>query len=122
MANVQECLDRLADDVDGFIGAALVDFDGGLALGKAGGEPDLDLDVAGAGGLELMRAESRLLRQLGFEDSIDDILITLGEQIHLIRPLERYATVFVWMAIHRDQGVLGLARRQLRNVESDLEI
>ena len=41
VSNVQESLSKVMDVVDGAIGVALVDFDGGLTLGTAGGGGDL---------------------------------------------------------------------------------
>lgn len=121
MANVQDSLQSISDSLDGFIGAAVVDFDGGLTLGTIGGGDRLDMDIAGAGNLEVVRAKKRVMRSLGLDDQIEDILITLGEQYHLIRPLQSHPSVFLYLAIDRDLGNLGLARHQLRNIENALE-
>ena len=122
MANVQNSLKKIMSTIDGAIGAALVDFDGGLTLGTVGGGDVLDMEVAGAGNLEVVRAKIRVMEQLQIDDQIEDILITLGGQYHLIRPLEIHQTMFLYLAISRDQGNLGMARHQLRSIESDLEI
>ena len=122
MANVQNSLKKLMSNVDGAIGAALVDFDGGLTLGTAGGGGDLDLEIAGSGNLEVVRAKIRVMEQLGLDDQIEDILITLGRQYHIIRPLESHPTMFLYLALHRDQGNLGLARHQLRAIDANLNI
>ena len=122
MANVRNSLKKLMSSVEGAIGAALVDFDGGLTLGTIGGGDVLDLDIAGAGNLEVVRAKVRVMEQLGLDDQIEDILITLGKQYHIIRPLESRPTMFLYLAIHRDQGNLGLARHQLRSIENGLEV
>ena len=121
MANIQNSLKKLMN-IEGAIGAALVDFDGGLTLGTIGGGGLLDLDVAGAGNLEVVRAKVRVMEQLGLDDKIEDILITLGTQYHIIRPLETRPTMFLYLAIHREQGNLGLARHQLRAVEANLDV
>ena len=122
MANVQNSLKKIMSTIDGAIGAALVDFDGGLTLGTAGGGDVLDMEVAGAGNLEVVRAKIRVMEQLQIDDQIEDILITLGGQYHMIRPLERHPTMFLYLAIYRDQGNLGMARHQLRSIEHDLEV
>ena len=122
MSNVAESLQAISENIDGFIGAALVDFDGGLTLGTIGGGDGLDLDVAGAGNLEVVRAQNRVMKQLGLDDEIEDIVITLGQQYHLIRMLKAHSTVFLYLALDRQGGNLGLARHQLRRIESSLEI
>lgn len=122
VSSVQESLAKVMEAVDGAIGVALVDFDGGLTLGTAGGGGVLDLDMAGAGNLEVVRAMTRVMDQLGLEDQIEDILITLGEQYHLIRPLEKQSSMFLYLAIDRSQGNLGLARHRLRATEAELAV
>lgn len=122
VSSVQESLAKVMDAVDGAIGVALVDFDGGLTLGTAGGGDGLDLDIAGAGNLEVVRSMMRVMDQLGLDDQIEDILITLGEQYHLIRPLEKQSSMFLYLAIDRSMGNLGLARHRLRATEGELAL
>lgn len=46
MANVETALKEATTTIDGAIGAALVDYGSGMALGTIGGGKDLDLAVA----------------------------------------------------------------------------
>ena len=122
MANVQNSL-RKVMGIDGAIGVALVDVNDGLTLATAGGGKGLNLEVAGAGNLDVVRAKMRVMDQLGLNDKIEDILITLGSQYHLIRPLERNSTgLFLYFALDRERGNLGMARHQLKSIEGDLEL
>ncbi|MEM9795857.1 MAG: roadblock/LC7 domain-containing protein, partial [Pseudomonadota bacterium] len=59
---------------------------------------------------------------LGLNDKIDDILITLGKQFHLIRPLEKNPTVFLYVALDKKAANLGMARVQVKKVEQTLEV
>ena len=122
MANVTSSLKKIMTTIDGAIGTALVDFDGGLTLGTEGGGDVLNMEIAGAGNLEVVRAKVRVMEQLEIDDQIEDILITLGGQYHMIRPLESYPTMFLYVAIYREQGNLGMARHQLRAIENDLKV
>ena len=47
--------------IDGAIGAALVDYTSGMALGTLGSSKELDLEVAAAGNTEVVRAKMRTL-------------------------------------------------------------
>lgn len=66
-------------DMDGFVGAALVDADSGMALARLGGG-DIDLDIAASGNAEVVKAKRRVAAALALDDTIDDILISLERQ------------------------------------------
>lgn len=103
----------------GFIGSCLVDSDTGLMLSSQGGGA-LDLEAVSALYTQIVQAQLRAISSLGVDDSIEDILITLGHQFHLIRPLRSHPTVFIYVVLDRSQANLGLARLQLRDVETAL--
>ena len=71
--------------IEGASGAALVDWESGMTLGTLGGGKYLDLDLAAAGNTEVVKAKMRTLEALHLNDTVEDILITLGTQYHLIR-------------------------------------
>jgi hypothetical protein len=107
--------------IDGAIGVALVDYESGMSLGTLGGSQDLDLELAAAGNTEVVRAKVRTLASLRMDDSIEDILITLGKQYHLIRVLESSAgSLFLYLALDRQRANLALARHSLRRIEQAL--
>ncbi len=66
-------LEALAN-IDGFYAAALVDGESGLALATQGGGR-----LAAAGNSEVVRSKRRVAQALNLNDTIEDILITLGK-------------------------------------------
>lgn len=109
--------------IEGAIGVALVDYESGMSLGTLGGNKDLDLEVAAAGNTEVVRAKARILATLGIGDSVEDILITLTTQYHLIRPLARSeGSLFLYLALDRSRANLALARHVLKRVEGELDV
>jgi hypothetical protein len=85
---------------------------------------ELDLTVAAAGNTDVVRAKMRTLELLNLPDGIEDILITLDSQYHLIRPVtsREGRGLFIYLALSRSRANLGLARHQLRRIEADLSL
>jgi hypothetical protein len=107
--------------LDGAVGGAIVDYESGMTLGTTGGR-QIDMELAGAGNTEVLRSEKNVLNDLGLNERIQDILITLENQYHLIRMCERHENIFIYVIIDRDQGNLGLARRKVDQIDEVLEL
>lgn len=119
MANIKDSLDGLMS-VDGAMACAIVDGNSGMVLGKTGA--GIDLDVAAAGNTEVVRAKTKTMTALGLRDEIEDILITLGKQYHVLRPLAAMPGLFVYLVLDKARSNLALARIKVRAVESALSI
>ena len=119
MANIQDSLASIMT-IDGCIAAALVDSNSGLVLGKAGS--GIDLDLAGAGNTEVVRAKMKTMKSLKLNESIEDILITLGTQYHIIRPMKNKEGLFIYVVLLKDRANLALARMKTADVEKDLAV
>ncbi|MEV6425372.1 hypothetical protein [Streptomyces sp. NPDC051662] len=124
MANTEAALKQATTVIDGALGAALVDYSSGMALGTVGGGKDLDLTVAAAGNTDVVRAKVRAMEMLGMKDEIEDILITLGNQYHLIRLLKGRGNngLFLYLALDKSRANLAMARHQLMRIEAELEV
>jgi predicted regulator of Ras-like GTPase activity (Roadblock/LC7/MglB family) len=105
--------------IDGFVAASLVDSDSGLMMGGVGS--GVNLDVASAGNSEVIKAKRRVAASLKLNDVIEDVLITLGKQYHLIRPLERNQKLFLYVVLDRARANLAMARHELKAFEQSLD-
>ncbi|MEZ4403027.1 MAG: DUF4388 domain-containing protein [Kofleriaceae bacterium] len=120
-SNIQGNLERLRG-IDGYLGAALVDSESGMTLGTDGGGAALNLDLAAAGNTDVVRAKRKTIKSLGLKDEIEDILITLGRQYHIVRPLRARPGVFYYVVIDRQKANLAMARMAIADVEKALEL
>ncbi len=93
--------------IDGAIGAALVDATSGAVLGHVAVGRGLDMERAARIAQDLVQAAFRL------RDGIEDIMITVDKQYHVIRVLGAGEDTFVHLVLDRERASLGLARQQL---------
>ncbi|MEU6673865.1 hypothetical protein [Streptomyces sp. NPDC046853] len=124
MTSVEVSLKTLLTEAEGALGAAVVDYTSGMALGTLGGGKDLDLNVAAAGNTDLIRAKVRTMEMLGLKSEIEDILVTLSTQYHLIRPVTGRSGngLFIYLVIDKAQSNLAMARRLLKRTEEQIEV
>ncbi|MCF6338992.1 MAG: hypothetical protein L3J84_13790 [Gammaproteobacteria bacterium] len=121
MASLKESLKKTRN-LDGFIGACIVDSNSGLMLDSEKGDTKLNLSLAAVGNTEIVRAKRTTMRNLGLKDSLEDILITLGTQYHLIRLLPQKDGLFVYLILDKARGNLAMARYMLSEISNELEI
>ena len=114
-----------AMSIAGAVGAALVDYESGMSLGTSGGGDWLNLELAAAGNTEVIRSKLRVMSTLAINDSIEDILITLHRQYHLIRLMDNVKSrnsLFLYLVLERDMANLALARHNLKRIEAELQM
>lgn len=122
MSSLDEALRQLLS-IEGATGAAIVDYSSGMALAQ-GGNPQFDLGVAAAGNSNVVRAKLATMRDLGVTDEIEDILITLSSQYHLINVLntQNASGLFIYLVLNRASANLALARHKLKAVAAQISI
>ncbi|MCF8204679.1 MAG: hypothetical protein K9J82_06375 [Methylotenera sp.] len=106
--------------INGALAAALVDLNSGMCLATAGG--GLDLDLAAAGNTEVVRAKLKTVESLGLRRGIEDILITLVDQYHLIRLTPTHPGLFLYLVLDKAKGNLALARYKLSDIERSISV
>ena len=119
MATLNESLKALMD-LEGAMCCSIVDYTSGMVLGNAGS--GLDMDLAAAGNTEVVRAKMKTAKSLGLDGSIEDMLITLSSQIHIIRPMKANPGLFIYFVLDKAKSNLALARRKVLDVEANIKM
>jgi len=120
MATAKETLPKLLE-IDGCLGACIVDSNSGMMLGAVGGG-NVNLEIAAAGNTEVVRAKRKTMKALALNEQIEDILISLGKQYHMIRPLSSNDALFIYVVLDRSRSNLAMARHLLSGIEKELTI
>src|SRR5262245_11391987 len=115
---IQDVFERVANDIPGFIAASLVDLESGMTLGARSVRHDFDLTAASAYNSEMVKQKMKIMKALNLRTVLEDMLITLGDQIHLIKLIT--PTSFVYLAADRAQPNLAIVRNAVAKHTSSL--
>ena len=122
MTNV---LDKFIQDmktnVPGFIAVSVTEVRSGVSYGAESVDPSFDPNLASAYNLEVVKAKQNALQILGLasKEKIEDILITLTNQIHII-DIAASGGYFIYLAVDSSKANLGLTRAVLAKYKKDL--
>lgn len=105
---ILEVLGKIESEVSGFIAASLVDLESGMTLAARSKRPDFDLALASAYNSEIVKSKLKTMRILNLSTTLEDILLTLGDQIHLIKIVS--PGTFLYLAADKSGTNLALVR------------
>ncbi|MBL8265328.1 hypothetical protein [Steroidobacter sp.] len=106
---LMETIAKIEADVNGVIATAAVDLESGMTLAAKSNRGDFDLTVASAYNSELVKQKLKIMRALNLKVSLEDMLLTLTDQFHLIKLLPG-GTSFLYLAADRSTTNLAILR------------
>jgi hypothetical protein len=112
MASEKALMDAIAkieSDVSGVIATAVVDLESGMTLAAKTNRGDFDLTVASAYNSELVKQKLKIMRALNLKANLEDMLLTLTDQLHLIKFLPGGGS-FLYLAADRGSTNLAILR------------
>ncbi|MBB4801148.1 hypothetical protein HNP37_001187 [Flavobacterium nitrogenifigens] len=116
---LQNFQNDLKDNVNGFIAVSVTEVETGMSYCSLTVKPDFDPELASAYNLEVVKAKLNAIRALGLNQNINDILITLTDQIHII-DLSEDGRYFIYLAVDSTKANLGLTRATLSKYKKDI--
>lgn len=105
---------ELGDNITGFIGASVVDLDTGMALASNVSQQGFDLEMASAYNSEMVKAKLKTIQALNIQTDLEDMLLILGDQLHLIRMLS--PNTFLYLAARRASTNLAILRSNVNRI------
>ncbi|GAA3752961.1 MULTISPECIES: hypothetical protein [Flavobacterium] len=113
-------LNEMKTNVNGFIAVAVTEIESGLSFGNLTIDPSFDPELAAAYNLEVVKAKLSAVKALNLNQDIEDILITLSNQIHIIdiSPNKKF---MIYLAADASKANLGMTRAILRKHKADVE-
>jgi predicted regulator of Ras-like GTPase activity (Roadblock/LC7/MglB family) len=98
-SQIANALEKIEGQVPGFIAASLVDVESGMTLGARTVDQNFDLTMASAFNSELVKQKQRIIETLGLHGALEDMVITLSDQIHHLRLVG--PGTFLYIAVSR---------------------
>lgn len=115
---LNETLEQIAGEINGFIGASVVDMDSGMTLATITKRPDFDLSIASAYNSEMVKLKLKTISSLNLKSQLEDMLLTLSDQIHLIKMIGK--GTFLYLAAERASTNLAIVRSTVGRVAGGL--
>lgn len=116
---VENFINEAKESMDGIHAVTVVELSSGMTLGSFS-DGILDPDVASAYNVEVVKAKLKAIKALGLKDSIDDILITLDSQYHLINCTDK-GTHMVYLAADKKKANLALLRSMVKKGVEEIQ-
>ena len=107
--DLADVIGKIESEMNGFIAASVVDLESGMTLAAHSQRSDFDLAVASAYNSELVKQKLKIVKALGLKTNLEDMLLTLGDQLHLIK-LFPGGTTFLYLAADRASTNLAIVR------------
>ena len=113
-----KAVDAIITDLPSLVAVAVVDINSGMALASHSNSPSLNPETAAAYNTEVVKQKQKAMSALKLTgENIEDILITLSNQLHLIKLA---GTKFIYLAVDARDTNLAIAREVLRSSAEQL--
>jgi predicted regulator of Ras-like GTPase activity (Roadblock/LC7/MglB family) len=108
------------NDLPGLMAIAVVDINSGMALASHSNSPNINPETAAAYNTEVVKQKQKAMSALKLSgENIEDILITLTNQLHLLK-LSSSGNKFIYLVVNSRETNLAIAREVLRSSADQL--
>ncbi|MEL1256027.1 hypothetical protein AAEO57_19710 [Flavobacterium sp. DGU38] len=116
---LQNFQNDLRENISGFIAVSVTEIETGMSYSSLSVDATFDPELASAYNLEVVKAKLNAIKALGLNQKINDVLITLTDQLHIIDVSED-GKYFIYLAVDAKKANLGLTRAVLSKFKKDI--
>lgn len=109
----------MESNVPGFIATSVTEVSTGVCYIAHSAKKDFDAEIASVFNLEVVKAKQKAAKELGLKSNIQDIMITLTDQIHII-DLSDNGEYFIYLAVDSSNANLGMTRALLKKYKKNI--
>jgi len=110
---------EITENIPGLIALSVTEIETGISFISHSNDPNFDPELASSFNLEVAKAKMQAIEVLGINEKINDILINLEKQIHIIDISENYKYI-IYVAVDSTKTNLGMTRALLSKYKSQL--
>ncbi len=116
---LEQFVEDIKSNVPGYIAVTVTEVGTGVCYASNSDKKDFDPEIASAYNLEVVKAKKNAIEALGLKSKIQDIIITLEGQIHIIDVSEN-GEYFIYLAVDSTKANLGMTRALLKKYKKDV--
>ncbi len=111
----------LQNNLPGFIAVAITEIKSGISYYSNTVNEDFDPELAASFNLEVVKAKLNAINALNLNDTIEDILINLKTQIHII-DISDNNEYFIYLAVDNAKSNLGMTKSLLNKYKREIKL
>ncbi len=116
---LEQFIEDIKTNVPGYVAVTVTEVSTGVCYVSHSEKSDFDPEIASAYNLEVVKAKKNAIKALELTSNIQDILITLNDQIHII-DLSENGEYFIYLAVDSSKANLGMTRALLKKYKKDV--
>ena len=113
MATPKQIVQDILAELPTLLAVAVVETETGMPLASHSNIADFDIETAAAYNTEVVKAKLKAIQALKLNQTVQDILLTLTDQLHLLK-LSSDGRTFVYLAVNTRDTNLAQARMILK--------
>ena len=119
MASPKQTVQNILAELPTLLAVAVVETETGMPLASHANIADFDIETAAAYNTEVVKAKLKAISALKLNQTVQDILLTLTDQLHLLK-LSPKGDQFVYLAVNSRDTNLAQARQIMKIHAADL--